>query len=78
MKAIIEGEADGLRLAKNAQSFLSTLEKDLPDADNRHALFKFFVEQQMSTARAEHLASGKSTVFLTPQDMNLKLNMSKL
>jgi regulator of protease activity HflC (stomatin/prohibitin superfamily) len=78
MKAIIEGEADGLRLAKNVQSFLATLDKDLPDADVRLALLKFFEEQQMSTKRAEHLASGKATVFLTPQDMNLKLNMSKL
>merc|ERR1712232_511877 len=75
MKAIIEGEADGLRLAKNAQSFLATLEKDLPDAEIRLALFKFFEEQQMSTRRAEHLASGKAAVFVTPQDMNLKLKM---
>merc|ERR1712139_381328 len=33
MKAIIEGEAEGLRLAKNAQSFLQSLGEDLPDAD---------------------------------------------
>merc|ERR1712232_863468 len=47
MKAIIEGEAEGLRLAKNAQSFLGTLDKELPEAEHRLALFKFFGEQQM-------------------------------
>lgn len=76
MKAIIEGESEGLRLAKNAQTFLSTLGADLPDADSRLALFKFFEEQKMATTRAEHLAAGSAHVFLTPQDMNLKLNMS--
>merc|ERR1712190_456595 len=78
MKAIIEGEAEGLRQAKNAQSFLATLSSELPDPAKRLALFQFFEEQQMATRRAEHLASGSASLFLTPQDMNLKLNVSEV
>ena len=54
--------AIGLRLGKNAQTFLDVLGKELPDADERLALFKFFEEQQLSTRRAEHLASGNANV----------------
>merc|ERR1712232_1545368 len=75
VKAIIDGESSGLRLSKSAQTFLGLLSDDLPDAEARLALFKFFEEQHMSTKRAEHLASGTASLFLTPQDMNLKLNM---
>jgi len=75
VKAVIDGEASGLRLAKSAQTFFGLLSDELPDAEARLALFKFFEEQHMSTKRAEHLASGTASLFLTPQDMNLKLNM---
>lgn len=75
VKAIIDGEANGLRIGKSAQTFFGILSDDLPDVEARLALFKFFEEQHMSTKRAEHLASGTASLFLTPQDMNLKLNM---
>jgi regulator of protease activity HflC (stomatin/prohibitin superfamily) len=75
VRAVIEGEADGLRLAKNTEIFLKTLSQDIPDAAARLTLFQFFQEQHMSTRRTEHLASGNASLFLTPEDMNLKLNM---
>merc|ERR1712070_932096 len=75
MRAIIEGEAEGLRIAKNASTFLSVLEGTLPDDASRLELFRFFQDQHESTKRTEHLSSGNAQLFLAPQDMNLKLNM---
>merc|ERR1712178_64128 len=75
-RAIIEGEADGLRLAKSASTFLSILSDTLPDDDARLKLYRFFEEQRESTKRAEHISSGNAQLILTPQDINLKVHTS--
>merc|ERR1712100_547927 len=75
MRAIIEGESEGLRIAKNASTFFSVLSETLPDDQSRLQLFRFFQDQQEATKRTEHLSSGKAQLFLSPQDMNLKVNM---
>jgi len=74
MAAVIEGEADGLRLAKSASTFLSVLSHDLPDADARLQLYRFFEEQRESTKRTKHISSGNASLILTPQDVNLKVH----
>merc|ERR1719183_2664682 len=73
VRAIIEGEADGLRLAKSADTFLSVLSDTLPDQDARLQLYRFFEEQREFTTRAEHISSGNANLILTPQDINLKV-----
>merc|ERR1711896_45340 len=45
MRAIIEGEADGLRIAKSASTFMSVLGETLPDDAARLELFRFFQDQ---------------------------------
>merc|ERR1719352_1489974 len=42
MRAIIEGESDGLRLAKSTSTFFETLAHDIPDAESRLQLYRFF------------------------------------
>merc|ERR1719478_518457 len=74
MRAIIEGEADGLRLAKSASTFFSVLSDTLPDEDARLQLYRFFEEQHESTKRTEHISSGNANLILTPQDVNLKVH----
>merc|ERR1712178_42660 len=73
MRAIIEGEADGLRLAKSASTFFSSLAETLPDEDARVELYRFFEEQRESTKRTEHISAGKANLILTPHDVNLKV-----
>merc|ERR1711959_550510 len=46
MRAIIEGEADGLRIAKSASTFFSVLADTLPNEEARLQLFRFFQEQE--------------------------------
>jgi len=74
MRAIIEGEADGLRLAKSASTFFSVLSETLPDEEARLQLYRFFEEQRESTKRTEHISGGKANLILTPQDINLKVH----
>jgi len=76
MKAIVEGEAEGLRLSKKAQAFLSVMTEALPDASASLDLFKLFEEQRTSTTHTQHLAGGRANLFLTPQDMQLKFNVA--
>jgi regulator of protease activity HflC (stomatin/prohibitin superfamily) len=70
------GESDGIKLAKNAEVFLNVLGEAIPSADDRVDLLKFFGEQNAATQQAQHLASGHANLFLTPQDMNLKLKVN--
>jgi len=75
MRAIIDGEADGLRMSKSAATFFSVLAEAPPSEESQLQLFKFVQDQQESTKRTAHLSSGNANLFLAPQDMNLKLNM---
>merc|ERR1712110_764002 len=75
VRAIIEGEADGLKMAKSASTFLSVLAETLPNDEARLQLLHFFQDQRESTKRTAHLSSGNTNLFLTPEDMKLKLNI---
>jgi len=75
LEAASAGESDGTRLARNSLAFLEQLAKVVPEEDERLALLRFFSEQQTLTTQTEHLSQGKATLFLTPQDVNLKLQV---
>jgi len=76
LQASVEGEAEGTRLAQSSLAFLSQLNASVAEPSERLHLLRFFSEEQQTlTKQTEHLASGKATLFLTPQDVNLKLQM---
>jgi hypothetical protein len=70
-----EGEAQGLRLGKTVEAFLDLLATSLPEKDARLALFESFERHKTTVKQTESLASGNANLFLTPQDLNLKLQM---
>ena len=75
LQASVEGESEGTRLAQNTIAFLNMLNVSVPDDATRLQLLKFFKEQQTLTTQTEHLSKGKASLFLTPQDMQLRLQM---
>ena len=75
LQASVEGEAEGTRLAQSSLAFLSQLNASVAEPSERLHLLRFFSEQQTLVKQTEHLATGKATLFLTPQDVNLKLQM---
>jgi len=74
-QAEMEGKAQGMRLGNNAQSFFDLLSTSGTNASANLELFKFFQEQQTAITRMQSLASGNATLFLTPDDIQLKVQM---
>ena len=70
-----DGQSEGARLAHSSLAFLRTLNSTIPEPDIRLSLLRFYHEQQTLTKQTENLATGKASLFLTPQDVNLKLQM---
>eukprot|EP00408_Alexandrium_pacificum_P017842 CAMPEP_0171193466 /NCGR_PEP_ID=MMETSP0790-20130122/20393_1 /TAXON_ID=2925 /ORGANISM="Alexandrium catenella, Strain OF101" /LENGTH=487 /DNA_ID=CAMNT_0011658643 /DNA_START=171 /DNA_END=1634 /DNA_ORIENTATION=+ len=73
-----DGEAKGAELAKSAATFIDGLNASLPSVEQRVDLYKLHKQLEHQNAKTKSLASGKATLFLTPQDMNLKLNPAEL
>jgi len=69
------GDADGLKLMRGAASFIDGLNRSLPNVDSRLELYKLHETLRSKNADMHSLASGNATLFLTPQDLNLKLSM---
>lgn len=74
-QAEMEGKAEGMRLGNNAQSFFDLVNTSVTNASAKLELFKFFQEQQTAITRMQSLASGNATLFLTPDDIQLKMQM---
>merc|ERR1712139_295695 len=75
LEASIGGESGGLTLAKKASTFMSGLGSALPNTAQRLDLYKLHETLEAKTADTSNLASGSAQLFLTPKDLNLKLNM---
>jgi len=72
------GEAIGAELAKSATTFIDGLNTSLPDIDQRVGLYKLHKTLENQNEKTKSIASGRATLFLTPQDMNLQLNPNEL
>lgn len=70
-----QGESEGGVLAKSAQTFLDTLETSLPNATTRLDLYKLHQELKSKDTTTSNLASGKANLFVTPEDVHLKLDV---
>merc|ERR1712185_249040 len=76
LRSEVEGESSGLKLAKNVATFLGgSLKTELPSLDSRLELYRLHETLRSQNEDTKSLASGQATLFLTPQDMNLKLQM---
>jgi len=78
LAAEAEGQAQGLRFATSVEGFTSALSNETAgDAEARLALFKHFHDLEIESAQIEsttkNLGSGSAQLFLTPQDLNLRL-----
>lgn len=78
LRSEVAGEASGLKLAKNVATFLGgSLKTELPNLDSRLELYRLHETLRSKNEDTKSLASGQATLFLTPQDMNLKLQMGE-
>jgi len=74
-----EGEAQGVRLATSAASFMDSLNSSLPDVDQRLGLYKMHKELENKNERTKFMSAGKATtLFLSAEDINFNLNTAEL
>ena len=78
--ATAAGEAEGLRRASSVGQFLATLKPDLPESKERLAAYRFLAGQEASTAQlattSKNLGSGSARLFVTPNDLNLRMQVA--
>merc|ERR1711939_552839 len=75
LRAQSQGEAAGVKLYKDAATFIGGLSKEVPAVDSRVELYELHKTLSSRNTDTENLASGKANLFLTPEDVNLKLNV---
>jgi regulator of protease activity HflC (stomatin/prohibitin superfamily) len=75
LQAQMQGESDGQKRARNAKAFIDGLETSVANVSKRVELYELQERLDNSLRNTEHISSSKATLFLTPQDMNLKLHM---
>lgn len=74
-----EGEAQGVKLAMSASSFMDSLNSSLPDVDQRLKLYNLHKQLENKNERTKFISSGKATtLFLSADDINLNLNTNEL
>jgi len=75
LEAEMAGQADGTKLMKSASTFIDGLNTSLPSVDARVELYRLHETTKGRNTDTQNLASGSAKLFLTPQDLNLKLQM---
>lgn len=72
----MEGQAEGEKLGQDAAAFLQGLRVQLTDVNSRVELYKLHKTLDAHTLTSKHLASGKASLFLTPDDVNLRIDQT--
>lgn len=68
------GEAEGTQLVRSANAFIGGLSESVPEVDLRIDLYRMLEHMRGRNADTQNLASGSAHLFLTPQDLNLRLD----
>jgi len=75
LKAQMQGESGGMKRAMSAKAFIDGLNTSIVNTSKRVELYELHEVLENNRANTKNLASGKANLFLTPQDMKLKLQM---
>eukprot|EP00931_Biecheleriopsis_adriatica_P073810 TRINITY_DN48024_c0_g1_i1.p1 TRINITY_DN48024_c0_g1~~TRINITY_DN48024_c0_g1_i1.p1 ORF type:complete len:683 (-),score=155.41 TRINITY_DN48024_c0_g1_i1:142-2121(-) len=77
LEAETEGEAAGLRSVKGAAVFIEGLNSSIPDVNQRLELYKLHETLKGRNKDTAHLSGGNAKLYLTPESMNLRLDMTE-
>merc|ERR1719162_1349048 len=76
LESEVRGQSTGLTVAMDAATFLGpTLSAVVPNLQDRIDLYKLQKQLESKNKDTASLAGGKATLFMTPEDMNLKLQL---
>jgi len=72
--AEFQGQSTGSRLVQSAATFIDGLSNSMPNVTSRVALYKLLQKVEARNEDTKNLAQGKAQLFMTPEDLDLKLN----
>jgi len=75
LEARMQGEAAGMSLMRAADSFIAGLNDTVPNVTSRLDLYRLHETLNSKNQDTKNLASGKAQLYLTPDNVNLKLMM---
>merc|ERR1711972_792292 len=75
LQAEMEGQAEGTKLVERVATFIDGLNTSLPDVTSRIDLYRLHEVTKGRNTDTRNLANGTAHLFLTPQDLDLRLNM---
>eukprot|EP00930_Biecheleria_cincta_P039314 TRINITY_DN27035_c0_g1_i1.p1 TRINITY_DN27035_c0_g1~~TRINITY_DN27035_c0_g1_i1.p1 ORF type:complete len:635 (+),score=142.91 TRINITY_DN27035_c0_g1_i1:98-2002(+) len=75
LQASLAGQAEGAALVENAIAFLDGLNESVPGVEDRTELYRLHQTMDGRNVDTKNLASGQAKLFITPKNMNLKLQM---
>jgi len=70
-----EGTSAGSKVLQKANVYIAGLEAAVPNVTERVNLYKLHEQMRSRNLDTKSLAEGKAQLFITPDDLNLKLNM---
>lgn len=73
LQAEMEGDVDGTQLMRSAATFIGGLNESVPDVEKRVALYEMHERLKGKNKDTLNLASGHAKLFLTAEDVNLKM-----
>jgi hypothetical protein len=74
LQSQMHGEAEGMQLVRSANAFIGGLSESVPEAASRVELYRLHEELRSRNTDTGNLAAGSAHLFLTPQDLNLRLD----
>uniref|UniRef100_A0A6V0FZT6 Band 7 domain-containing protein n=1 Tax=Zooxanthella nutricula TaxID=1333877 RepID=A0A6V0FZT6_9DINO len=72
LEASLEGESDGIRLAKSITSFVDRANRSAQDTARSLTMYKLHKRLQNQNSRTRHIASGNATLFMTAEQLNFE------
>lgn len=75
LAAQMNGTNAGLEQANEVSAFMTNLNNTLSNITSRYELYKMHQQMQSTERDTASLSTGNASLFITPQDMNLKLMM---
>jgi len=74
ISAKLDGESEGVQLSQEVSTFLDGLSVALPNISLRLRLYNLRTKLQTMETRVESLANSSAVIFLTLEDLGLRLN----
>jgi len=74
LQAEMDGDVDGMQLMRSAATFIDGLNESVPDVEQRVALYSMHQKIKGKNKDTANLAAGNAKLFLTAEDVNLRMN----